>query len=704
MTRKQLPIAGWQGRKPPGNGVRRPNLPNLIMLLAVVILLLAITAPIQASGPREADGRTIDQHPNGSITLFPAMTGIFADTSWRSADHQVASADDTAPQVTRVSMLSSPAVGDTYGLNELIKIGMTFETEVTVNGRPTLGIWIGSRWYAARYESGSGSDCLIFVHRVKWEDEDSDGISVPGGYVDENGDYHGFGAGGSIVDAATGISVNRLFSGLSNDEGHKVDWRNTVKITDVAIVSKPNEGDTYREGETLEVQLTYEEDMVVQGEVGVSIYVGDVDGSWRGARYDRGAGTDKLVFSYTVKRTDVDENGFSVSSGSQNSGYFGGGYVRSAATGQYSSRGYRALLDQSDHKVQGSADLVAPTISELKVVTTPTDRDYVAGEEIRVDVVFDEDVEVNGSAELELDFDGTPRTAVLVQSALLVSSIGGPAGGGDTLSFIYEVVEGDHDPDGFAIGRNKLKLTSGTIRDAAGNDAILDHDPLPASAVQCVDGRNHPPTFDEGASATRTVDEELESGSPVGDPLAVTDPEDGALTFSLSGEHAQRFAIDDHGQITNLWRLNHEGVNTFNLLVTVSDGVLTATLELTIQLTDIDEPGRMRLEWPPPVCTPVVHAYVFDPDRDETDHVWTWEISDNGVDGWTTIGLIESWDSTYSPTQAQANKFLRITVTYSDKFGSSKTVQRIEAIGSVEPLQNGCRAQAAGSLISGNSR
>ena len=112
----------------------------------------------------------------------------------------------------------------------------------------------------------------------------------------------------------------------------------------------------------------------------------------------------------------------------------------------------------------------------------------------------------------------------------------------------------------------------------------------------------------------------------------------------------------------------------------------------------------MRLEWPPPVCTPVVHAYVFDPDRDETDHVWTWEISDNGVDGWTTIGQIESWDSTYSPTQAQANKFLRITVTYSDKFGSGKTVQRIEAIGSVEPLQNGCRAQAAGSLISGNSR
>ena len=677
------------------------------MFIVIGLLLLAVTAPIQAAGPRDIDEPPDDQHDTGSSTPFPvpAAVGIFSGVSSQPrADEPSRAADDPAPRVTRVSVVSNPAVGDTYGLNELIKIGVVFDTDVDVNGRAFLGMWLGSRWYSAWYESGSGSDCLVFVHRVQWEDEDSDGVSVPGGYVDEHGTIHGLGGRGSIVDAETGVQINPVFTGMDSDEDHKVDWRQTVKITDVAIISKPDHGDTYREGEALEVQLTYEENMVVEGEVGVSIYVGDVDGSWRGARYQRGAGTDKLVFSYTVKRTDIDENGFTVSSGGKGSGYFGSGYIRSQETGRYSARGYRALHDQSDHKVLGSDDLVSPTISELKVVTTPADRDYIAGEEIRVEVVFDEDVVVAGSAELELDFDGEPRTAMLVQSAMLHSSIAPRAGGDDTLTFVYEAVEGDHDPDGFAIGQNKLRLTSGTIRDLAGNDAVLDHNSLPAAAIQCVDGRNHAPTFDEGDSATRTVDEELDRGSNVGKPLAVTDPEGGELTFSLSGEYAERFAIDSNGQITNVWMLSHEGRNRFDLVVSVTDGVSTATLKLTIQLTDIDEPGRISLEWPPPVCTPVVHAYLYDPDRGRGDHVWTWEISDDGEDGWTTIGYVESWDSTYSPTAAQAHKFLRLTVTYSDKFGSGKTVQVIEPIGAVEPLQDGCTAEAAGSVSPGSTR
>lgn len=652
MSRNQDPFAGWQGPKPPGNGGRRSNLPMLLMLLAIALLFLIVTAPIKA-------------------------------------------AEDAAPQVTGVSVLSDPAVGDTYGLNELIRFGLNFDTDVVVNGQAFLGIWIGSRWYSAWYDNGSGSDCLIFVHRVKWEDEDDNGVSVPGGYVDEHGNVHGLG-GGSIVAAETGVNVNPVFAGMSSDPDHKVDWRNTVDITDVAIVSSPVHGDTYREGEALEVQLTYEESMVVEGDVGVSIYVGDVNGSWRGARYDRGAGTTRLVFSYTVQRTDVDESGFTVSAGGKGSGYFGNGFVRSAATGLYSERGYRALHDQADHKVLGSHDLVAPTVAELNVVTTPADRDYVEGEEIRIDVVFSEAVTAEGDAELELDFNGAPRTAVLVQGASLLNTIGAPAGGDDTLSFVYEVAEGDYDPDGFAIGPNKLRLTHGTIRDAAGNDAVLDHEALAASAVQCIDGRNHAPTFDDGASATRTVDEELDRGSPVGDPLSVTDPEGASLSFTLSGRYASYFAIDGNGQINTNVGLSFESRNQFELDVTVSDGLSTATLDLTIRVTDIDEPGRISVVWPPPVCTPVAHAYIYDPDHDEADHAWTWEISDNGTDGWNTIGHVESWDSTYSPTEDQANKFLRITVTYSDKFGSGKSVQAIEAIGPVEPLQNGCREAGLG--------
>jgi hypothetical protein len=81
------------------------------------------------------------------------------------------------------------------------------------------------------------------------------------------------------------------------------------------------------------------------------------------------------------------------------------------------------------------------------------------------------------------------------------------------------VLEGDHDPDGFAIAANMLSLTSGTIQDEAGNDAVLDHDSVPAAAIQCVDARNLPPTFDQGTSATRTMDEERSLGASIGMPL-----------------------------------------------------------------------------------------------------------------------------------------------------------------------------------------
>jgi hypothetical protein len=77
----------------------------------------------------------------------------------------------------------------------------------------------------------------------------------------------------------------------------------------------------------------------------------------------------------------------------------------------------------------------------------------------------------------------------------------------------------------------------------------------------------------------------------------------------------------------------------------------------------------------------------FDPQVKATDGVST-----------AAIKLTMSWDSSYSPTFDEAGKFPRLTVTYSDKFGSSKTFSQIEDIGPVSPLQEGSEIEAAGSL------
>ena len=59
-------------------------------------------------------------------------------------------------------MVSSPAIGDTYGLNEMIKVGLLFDTPVNVQGKLSIGIYIGSRWYEMPLLDGSGRDGLIF--------------------------------------------------------------------------------------------------------------------------------------------------------------------------------------------------------------------------------------------------------------------------------------------------------------------------------------------------------------------------------------------------------------------------------------------------------------------------------------------------------------------------------------------------------------
>ena len=607
---------------------------------------------------------------------------------------------DDDPHVTELRIASTPAVGDTYGLNEEIEIEAVFNTPVTVRGRAHLAMWIGTRWYAAWYQSGSGTDTLTFSRQVLWEDFDDDGITISRGRAPSASAERGFGGSGSILALGTNVEANRFYAGIKDASDHKVDWNQVVRITDVSVISSPEDGEAYRAGESLEVQLTYEEAMVVEGAKGVSIYVGDDDDAWRGARYNRGSGTDTLVFSYTVKRTDFDTDGFSVSAGSKGSGYFGSGSIRSQATGQHSSVRYRAIHDIDGHEVVGSTDLVAPKISSLSVTSEPSERDYVDGDEITVEVEFDENVIVSGSAQLELDFDGSPRVATLRASAEQRGSGEDEPPGSQSLTFVYTVVEGDHDPDGFAIGQNKLSLSDGAIEDAAGNTAILDHDAVPANPVQCVDARNHPPTFNEGDNAARTVDESPSAGALVGEPVVATDPEGQELTYSLSGEDASTFAINSaSGQLRTTERLSFEYRNTYSVWLTASDGESDAHLDLTIHVTDIDEPGRVNVWRPTPLCTPVLHALLSDPDGRKTDVTWLWEISDNGEDHWSTIGEIASHESSYSPLAADANKFLRITVTYADKFGSGKSVQRIESIGPVEPLQDGCLAEATGTLI-----
>ena len=114
-----------------------------------------------------------------------------------------------------------------------------------------------------------------------------------------------------------------------------------------------------------------------------------------------------------------------------------------------------------------------------------------------------------------------------------------------------------------------------------------------------VGGTNSAPTFDDGASTTRSVAENTAAGEAVGAPVAASDTDTGdTLTYMLEGTDAASFAIDsDTGQIRTKAALDYETKTSYAVTVRVSDGTDEATIDVTINVTDVTET-------PPAVPTP----------------------------------------------------------------------------------------------------
>ncbi len=114
---------------------------------------------------------------------------------------------------------------------------------------------------------------------------------------------------------------------------------------------------------------------------------------------------------------------------------------------------------------------------------------------------------------------------------------------------------------------------------------------------------NGRPSFAAGAAATRTVAENAAAGTAVGAPLTATDPEDDALTYTLSGTHAALFSVDGSSGQLEVGAdadLDFEGaVTSHAVTVGVGDGkdgagaadtAVDATIAVTVNVTDVAEP------------------------------------------------------------------------------------------------------------------
>ena len=101
---------------------------------------------------------------------------------------------------------------------------------------------------------------------------------------------------------------------------------------------------------------------------------------------------------------------------------------------------------------------------------------------------------------------------------------------------------------------------------------------------------NNAPTFTAGPSTTRTVLENTQSREDIGRPVSATDPDNDTLTYRLSGRDAASFTIvRTSGQLKTKRSLNYETKNTYTVIITASDGNLTDTITVTINVIDVEE-------------------------------------------------------------------------------------------------------------------
>ena len=184
---------------------------------------------------------------------------------------------------------------------------------------------------------------------------------------------------------------------------------------------------------------------------------------------------------------------------------------------------------------------------------------------------------------------------------------------------------------------------------------------------------NEPPEFDS-AAATREVPENTEAGENIGDPVTAADPDTGDTpAYTLGGTDANFFDIDTStGQLQTHAALDYETKSSYTVTVTASDGALTATVDVTVTVTNIDEAGTVALSTNQPPARAEITAALTDPDEGVTGAVWQWERSSDGNTDWAGI---ETSSPSYTPVDGDVGYHLRARASYTDGHGPGKTAQ-----------------------------
>ena len=269
-----------------------------------------------------------------------------------------------------------------------------------------------------------------------------------------------------------------------------------VSITGVALTSSPGAGTTYDTGEDVTATLTFSRPVTV-AEVGGNLPQLELNfgGTAKPAICAAANQQTAVACTYTVVFGDAASGGVAIAA---NKLTLNGGTIRlgsgSNANVDYTvPLAHTALAADTDHKVSGTS-VVPPEVASVALTSNAgSDNTYGIDDTVTATVTFDAAVDISGTPQLELDFDGTGKAADCTAGATST-----------TMACSYDVAVNDSAPSGIAIAANKL--TGGTIV-AAGTTtaAVLDHVAVAIDDDHKVDGiRPTLVTTGTGAPTTST--------------------------------------------------------------------------------------------------------------------------------------------------------------------------------------------------------
>ena len=131
---------------------------------------------------------------------------------------------------------------------------------------------------------------------------------------------------------------------------------------------------------------------------------------------------------------------------------------------------------------------------------------------------------------------------------------------------------------------------------------------------------------DQSETATRSVAENADAGTKVGEPVPADDTD--ALMYALSGADASSFEVDVNGQITTAEELDYETKSTYTVaLLAMDPSGAHDTIMVTIMVTDENDgaviAGLEEIEYAEGGEDAVATFTATDPDADAEDIEWS---------------------------------------------------------------------------------